>query len=129
MTRIRAAFLALAILACGLAVPGPAAASVRWTPCARGVGPFQCAAVKVPLDYDAPHGKKIPIALVRLPATDQANRIGSLFLNPGGPGGSGVEFLIGLGQQLFTPEVRARFDLIGFDPRGIAHSSQLRCFN
>jgi pimeloyl-ACP methyl ester carboxylesterase len=129
MRRIRTALSVLAVLTCALVAPYVAAASPKWTPCARGVGPFQCAAVKVPLDYANPHGKKIPIALVRLPATDQAHRIGSLFLNPGGPGGSGVEFVVGIGQELFTPEVRARFDLIGFDPRGIAHSNQLRCFN
>jgi pimeloyl-ACP methyl ester carboxylesterase len=129
MRGIRAALAALAILVCGLAAPAASAATPRWTPCFRGFGPFQCAVVKVPLDYDSPHGKKIPIALTRLPATDQAHRVGSLFLNPGGPGGSGVEYVVFAGPSLYTPEVRARFDLIGFDPRGIARSSQLRCFN
>ena len=58
-----------------------------------------------------------------------ARRIGSLFLNPGGPGGSGVDFLVGVGQQLYSDEVRARFDLVGFDPRGIIRSTPLRCFD
>ena len=129
MSRIRAALAALAIVACALAAPGLAAASPKWTPCFRSVGPYQCAAVKVPLDYDDPHGKKIEIAMTRLPATDQAHRIGSLFVNPGGPGGPGVEFLLEVGQQLYTPEVRARFDLVGFDPRGVGRSNPLRCFN
>ena len=56
-------------------------------------------------------------------------RIGSLFLNPGGPGGSGVDFLVGVGAILYTDEVRARFDLVGFDPRGIIRSTPLRCFD
>ena len=66
--------------------------------------------------------------MVRLPATDPSRRIGSLFLNPGGPGGSGVEFVLFAGPFLFTDEVRARFDLVGFDPRGIIRSKPLRCF-
>ena len=49
-------------------------------------------------------------------------------LNPGGPGGSGVDYVVGIGQELYTPEVRARFDLVGFDPRGIARSTPLNCF-
>ena len=101
---------------------------VNWSPCFRAEGPFQCATVGVPLDYDQPGGAKISIALVRLPAADPSRRIGSLFLNPGGPGGSGVEFVVGAGPFLFTQEVRDRFDLVGFDPRGIARSTALRCF-
>jgi pimeloyl-ACP methyl ester carboxylesterase len=85
--------------------------------------------VRVPLDYDRPRSGRISIALARLPATDPAHRIGSLFLNPGGPGGSGVDFLFGAGPFLYTDEVRARFDLVGFDPRGIIRSNPLRCFN
>ena len=83
----------------------------------------------VPLDYDRPRGATISIALTRLPATDPARRIGSLFLNPGGPGGSGVDFVVGAGPFLYTDEVRARFDLVGFDPRGIMRSTALRCFD
>ncbi len=105
-----------------------AAATVSWSPCNVQFGPFECATVRVPLDYDRPNGERIDIALTRLPATDPARRIGSLFLNPGGPGGSGVDFVLGVGQSLYTPEVRARFDLVGFDPRGIMRSSGLRCF-
>ena len=85
--------------------------------------------MRVPLDYDRPRGAKISLALARLPATDPARRIGSLFLNPGGPGASGVDFLLGAGPSLYTDEVRARFDLIGFDPRGIIGSTPLRCFD
>ena len=72
----------------------------------------------VPLDYDKPKGKQITLALTRLPASDPGRQIGSLFINPGGPGGSGVDFVLGAGPFLYSDEVRARFDLVGFDPRG-----------
>jgi pimeloyl-ACP methyl ester carboxylesterase len=83
----------------------------------------------VPLDYDRPKGKQITLALTRLPAADPGRRIGSLFINPGGPGGSGVEFVQGAGPFLYSDEVRARFDLVGFDPRGIIGSTPLRCYD
>jgi pimeloyl-ACP methyl ester carboxylesterase len=100
----------------------------NWSRCYADFGPFECATFKVPLDYARPTGPTISLAVVRLPATDPANRIGSLFLNPGGPGGSGVDYTVFAGPSLYTPEVRARFDLVGFDPRGIARSTPLRCF-
>ena len=107
------------------AVPvAPAAAppqqGLRWRPCYPEFGPdFECAVGRVPLDHDRPRGRTIGIAMVRLPASDPARRLGSLFVNPGGPGGSGVDFVLQAGPFLYTDEVRARFDLIGFDPRGI----------
>jgi pimeloyl-ACP methyl ester carboxylesterase len=121
--------LSLAIALAGILWmwPGQAAASgPKWMPC---FGPFECATVPVPLDYDRPSGAKVSIAVTRLPATDPARRIGSLFLNPGGPGGSGVDFVVGIGPLLYTDEVRARFDLVGFDPRGIFRSTTLQCFD
>jgi pimeloyl-ACP methyl ester carboxylesterase len=93
------------------------------------VQPFQCATAVVPLDYDKPKGRQITLALARLPASDPSRKIGSLFLNPGGPGGSGVDFVIGAGPFLYSDEVRARFDLVGFDPRGIMRSTPLRCYD
>ena len=89
---------------------------------------FFCGEVAVPLDYDRPNGAQISIAVAKLPATDPARRIGSLFINPGGPGGSGVDFVLGAGPFLFTPEVRARFDIVGFYPRGIYRSTPLQCY-
>src|SRR3954452_21987221 len=121
-----------AVIDGALAAPGVADAAapskVGWSKCHADLGPFECGTVPVPLDYAQPNGGTISIALVRLPATDPARRIGSLFLNPGGPGGSGVDFTLFAGPALFTPEVRARFDLVGFDPRGVLRSSALRCF-
>lgn len=100
---------------------------LRWVPCFADAGPgFECATARVPLDYDNLDGGKIPIDMVRLVATGE--RKGSLFLNPGGPGGSGIDFVLGAGPILFTPEVRAAYDLVGFDPRGILRSNPLLCF-
>jgi pimeloyl-ACP methyl ester carboxylesterase len=84
--------------------------------------------VNVPLDHANPGLAAIQIALVRLRAAGPGERIGSLFVNPGGPGGSGVDFVLGAGPILYTEELRARFDIVGFDPRGVARSTPLRCF-
>jgi pimeloyl-ACP methyl ester carboxylesterase len=109
---------------------------VSWGPCAEGdlsnVPPaersrFSCANFVVPLDYDRPNQGTINLAMLRRAANDQANRIGSLFLNPGGPGGSGYR-LPTVGGLIFEPQVLDRFDLIGFDPRGVARSTPLKCF-
>ena len=133
--RTRRVALATAVLAAACAAlagrppdAGAAPPALAWSACYVRIGPFQCATLRVPLDYAHPDGEMINIAVTRLPATDPARRIGSLVLNPGGPGGSGVDFVVGLGDILYTPEVRARFDLVGFDPRGIMRSSGLRCF-
>jgi pimeloyl-ACP methyl ester carboxylesterase len=103
--------------------------SLVWGACAPGQPGFECATATVPLDYDRPRGAQITLALTRLPATDKARRIGSLFLNPGGPGASGVDFVHQVGKNLYSAEVRARFDLVGFDPRGIARSAPAQCFD
>src|SRR5438094_10455367 len=81
----------------------PPVPALDWSDCAGG---FQCATAAVPLDYGRPHGQTISLALVRLPASDPAHRIGSLFLNPGGPGGSGVQF-VELASSLIPADVRA----------------------
>ncbi|HEU5475232.1 MAG TPA: alpha/beta hydrolase [Actinophytocola sp.] len=138
-----AAVLAAGSLAAGLPVGTAAsapqaapAAPVVWGPCApadiSNVPPaeqfrFSCADYVVPLDHDRPRRGTINLALMRRAAGDQANRIGSLFLNPGGPGGSGYR-LPTIGQLIFQQPVLDRFDLIGFDPRGVARSTPLRCF-
>jgi pimeloyl-ACP methyl ester carboxylesterase len=102
---------------------------LHWGSCGEGFEAFQCTTAVVPLDYDQPKGKQISLALARLPATDPSHKIGSLFLNPGGPGGSGVDFLFEVGPFLYSDEVRAHFDLVGFDPRGIMRSTPLRCYD
>ena len=114
----------------GLGVSATAAPAPRisWSKCYASFGPFECGTVQVPLDYGQPKGAAISLAVVRLPATDPQHRIGSLLLNPGGPGGSGVDFTLFAGPFLYNADVRARFDLVGFDPRGTNRSTALRCF-
>lgn len=94
---------------------------VRWRACGGG---FSCATVRVPLDYAAPAGSSLGIAVVRLPATGK--RIGSLLINPGGPGGSGVSYARAASSVL-SPALRQRFDIVGFDPRGVGQSDPIRC--
>jgi pimeloyl-ACP methyl ester carboxylesterase len=122
-----AVLVAIALLPIPAGVASAKAPALDWDPCYRRVGTFECSGFRVPLDYDDPKGPKITLSVVRMPASDPASRIGSIFLNPGGPGGSGVDFVVGAGPFLFSPEVRARFDLVGFDPRGILRSSPLLC--
>ncbi|WP_242613890.1 alpha/beta hydrolase [Actinomadura roseirufa] len=94
-----------------------------WKSCGGG---FQCAKAQVPLDYAKPSGEKLGLALIRLPAQDESRRIGSLFTNPGGPGGSGVDF-IRQAAGSFGTDLRKRFDIVGFDPRGVGASDPVRC--
>ncbi|MFS8095530.1 alpha/beta hydrolase [Lentzea alba] len=86
-----------------------------------------CAVQEVPVDHSRPRGEKTGIAMMKRPANDPARKIGSIFLNPGGPGGSGL--LRGaVAKNYFPAAVLDRFDVIGFDPRGVARSNPLRCF-
>lgn len=82
----------------------------------------------MPLDYADPGGRRIDVAVVRLPAADPSARIGSLVINPGGPGGSGVQYAR-YARYLFPPEIRDRFDVVGFDPRGVGASTAVRCYD
>src|SRR5690349_6917813 len=129
--RSRIALAAAVTLSLSGALPGsPARAAapppaVSWAACGDG---FECATVPAPLDYDRPRGVQIAVALIRLPAAEPGRRIGSLLLNPGGPGGSGVEFARAVAHEM-PLELRARFDIVGFDPRGINLSTPLRCFD
>src|SRR5881392_1096412 len=95
-------------------------ASVAWAPCAEDAT-AECGTLAVPVDWAHPRGDKIDIALARRKATDPAARIGSLLVNPGGPGGSGVDFVL-FAPGFFSDELRRHFDLVGFDPRGVARS-------
>lgn len=108
---------------------GPSVPNISWSPCPLEVAepPLECATMAVPLDHRAPRGRTIDLALVRFPASNPANRIGSLFINPGGPGGSGVDTVIAVGADL-DADMQGRFDIVGFDPRGIARSAPVRCW-
>ncbi|EWT07406.1 hypothetical protein N864_07915 [Intrasporangium chromatireducens Q5-1] len=97
---------------------------VAWGRCARGWG--DCASVWVPLDHDDPEGATVPISLYRLPAGLPAKRKGTLFINPGGPGGSGTDFAREAHRYL-GEDVRSVWDVVGFDPRGIGESAGFDC--
>jgi pimeloyl-ACP methyl ester carboxylesterase len=88
---------------------------------------FQCAILTVPLDYDDPDGPTVDIAVSRLPARTGAE-LGSLIINPGGPGGSGVDFVAFASPYIYADDIRDQFDVVGFDPRGIGRSDVLQCF-
>lgn len=131
------------LLAASVVAIGPAEArtvtsedlakTIRWESCHEDQGPnFECGTLRVPLDYDRPFGSTVELALVRLPAANPEARMGSILLNPGGPGGSGVNFALGFGPfvgQTYGQEVADKFDIVGFDPRGINRSSPVRCFS
>jgi pimeloyl-ACP methyl ester carboxylesterase len=89
----------------------------------------ECAWLDVPLEYANPGGKDAQLAVLRVKASNQAQRIGSLLVNPGGPGGSGTSTAISVAKQSAGTQVPARFDLIGFDPRGVGASKPtIQCF-
>jgi len=88
---------------------------------------FECAVAQVPLDYGDPSGATIELAIIRHPATDPVNRLGTLFFNPGGPGLPGTRFLPQW-FQFFPATLRAHFDIISWDPRGVGASTAVRCF-
>jgi pimeloyl-ACP methyl ester carboxylesterase len=108
--------------AAGGAVPTPP--ELRWEGCG---GRLQCARLRVPLDYAKPAGETIELALVRAPARKPQQRIGSLLVNPGGPGGSGVSFVRATADGFYGQQLRDRFDIVGFDPRGVGGSAPIRC--
>ena len=94
---------------------------LSWKACDHG---YQCASMPVPVDHTKPAGPTLELGLVRRPATNPDRRIGTLLVNPGGPGGSATDFV----EQLPLPRgLTDRFDIVGFDPRGVGKSSGLDC--
>jgi len=105
----------------------PDIAPIDWGDCDTQVAPWQCATIEVPLDYRADASSEmVSIAVTRLPAAAPADRIGSLVLNPGGPGGSGLDLTWNYA-SLFPVELTDAFDLVGFDPRGVGRSTAVDC--
>jgi pimeloyl-ACP methyl ester carboxylesterase len=95
-----------------------------WSECG---GSFECATVQAPLDWEDPEAGSIDLALRRAPATgDEGQRIGSLLVNPGGPGSSGVDF-VEYARTSFSERLLSAYDLVGFDPRGVGRSSAVSC--
>lgn len=107
------------------AAPGP----IRWGACpADAAAPgLECATLDVPLDYRRPDGPAIQVAISRLKAPDPAKRRGVLLTNPGGPGGPGLKLPAVLAAIGLPKSVLDTYDLIGFDPRGVGHSTPVTC--
>jgi len=106
--------------------------TIEWSDCRGDVAALsdlQCGTLEVPLDPGEPSGEQIKLAVARSAATGTPEeRIGSLVLNPGGPGGSGIEFLAGAAPA-FPESLTDRFDLVSFDPRGVGQSTPVRCID
>jgi pimeloyl-ACP methyl ester carboxylesterase len=96
---------------------------LTWISCG---GPFLCTDLTVPVNYGNPGGERMQLSLVKYPATKPKERLGSLLVNPGGPGASGVEYGYAA-EYIVSKEILASYDLIGFDPRGVGGSSAERC--
>lgn len=98
---------------------------LAWRSC--GVSGFECATMKAPLDYAKPGSGDVKLAVARKKATGPGKRIGSLLVNPGGPGGSAVGYLQSYAGIGYPAEVRARYDMVAVDPRGVARSEPVEC--
>jgi pimeloyl-ACP methyl ester carboxylesterase len=103
----------------------PSQFSVHWAPCSEAPS-AQCGSLKVPLDWSAPKGKHITVAVARRPADDRDRRVGTLFFNPGGPGDGAVRYVLGA-EHIFSTTLLARFDIVGMDPRGMVGSTPITC--
>ncbi|MFC0627714.1 alpha/beta hydrolase [Kribbella deserti] len=129
-----ALLVAIGIIAAGLtngtasaAGRTAAAGKIDWRACGPASAAAECGRLTVPLDWARPGGTTTEVYVARVPAKDQANKLGSLVFTPGGPGGAGGSiFEAGFADQLF-PQLRDRYDLVSFDPRGTGSSSQLNC--
>ncbi|MFE3657953.1 alpha/beta hydrolase [Streptomyces sp. NPDC059165] len=106
---------------------GPPPPPLSWSPCPNAPG-FDCATATVPLDYRRPAARTIELAVIRRRATGPGRTVGTLFFNPGGPGGAGTKALP-LVYEAIPAEVRGRFDVVSWDPRGVGDSTAVRCFD
>ncbi len=116
----------------------PPVENIAWEDCTNSVDQavgglerpltFECGTTRVPRDYDHPNDGEYELFLLRGVSSEQSDRIGSLLVNPGGPGASGIDTAIGLALTL-PEEILARFDIVGFDPRGVGYSSPIECIS
>lgn len=100
---------------------------LSWREC--GVPGFECSTMKAPLDYAKPDGEAIKLAVSRKKATGPGKRLGSLLVNPGGPGGSAIGYLQSYAALGYPEEVRAQYDMAAVDPRGVARSEPVTCLD
>lgn len=103
---------------------GPPRPTIDWTPCAED-DTAECGTLSVPLDWARPGGQRVDIKVARRPATG-TDRVGSLVFGPGGPGDSGYQRIL-TGMSRFSAELRSRFDIVSFDPRGVGRSAPAAC--
>jgi pimeloyl-ACP methyl ester carboxylesterase len=99
--------------------------SLKWKSC---YGEYQCAKLLVPIDYENLITGSFEISLLRFQALDQSRRIGSLVVNPGGPGSSGVNYAYNA-EYIVSPRILERYDIVGFDPRGVGESAPIKCLS
>ena len=100
------------------------AQEINWKSCRQD---FQCATLAVPIDYSKLSTGTFEIALLKYPART-SKKLGSLIVNPGGPGGSGVDYAYAA-EYIFSPAILDRYDIVGFDPRGVSRSAPIRCLS
>jgi pimeloyl-ACP methyl ester carboxylesterase len=98
---------------------------LSWSTCYDN---FECADLDVPIDYEKISTGTFKIALLRYAAQEPSRRIGSLIVNPGGPGASGVDYAYNA-EYIFSPDITDRYDIVGFDPRGVSRSAPITCYN
>jgi pimeloyl-ACP methyl ester carboxylesterase len=122
----------LLLTSCAAAEPEPLPSlsqyqtqELKWRDC---YGNYQCSSLLVPIDYADLSVGAFSLALLRYKALDQDRRIGSLVVNPGGPGSSGVDYAYSA-EYIVSPEILERFDIVGFDPRGVGESAAIKCLN
>jgi pimeloyl-ACP methyl ester carboxylesterase len=122
----------LLLTSCAAAEPEPLPSlsqyqtqELKWRDC---YGNYQCSSLLVPIDYADLSVGAFSLALLRYQALDQDRRIGSLVVNPGGPGSSGVDYAYSA-EFIVSPEILERFDIVGFDPRGVGESAAIKCLN
>ncbi|MFJ8533626.1 alpha/beta fold hydrolase [Streptomyces sp. NPDC093591] len=138
LIRALTAALAAGLLA-GASTPGVASAqagppssgsttqeAIDWKPCAQDAT-AECGTLRLPVDWARPSGETFDLAVGRRKATDPDRRVGVLLVNPGGPGASGVRFAVADAKSHFSPDIQERFDIVGFDPRGVGASHPVKC--
>lgn len=129
--RASIALLGAAVVAAGsttetAATTTPRPITISWSRC-KEARALQCGRLSVPLDTTNPGKETISLALVRAKARIPKQRLGVLFVNPGGPGGSAVDFAQQIADSDLIANIRDRYDIVGWDPRGVARSSPVRC--